>query len=126
MSSVGRLGLGPSAGAGTKLQSRAAQGIFPLAYRHSYGRPMCGQVNGLQGSMSHLQNAIVRGARVFVALRKAGRTQSGQAPVFHAVTPNCRPALCAAEPGAGSSWAEPPSATVTCPLCLTRLARLPS
>ena len=75
--------------------------------------------------MSHPQNVIVRGPRVFVALCKAGRTQSGQVPVFHAVTPNCRPALCAAEPGAGSSWAEPPSDTVTCPMCLARLARLP-
>ena len=107
-------------------ESRAAQSILPPASRHSRGCAMCNQVNGLQGSMSHLQNAIVRRTRVFVALRKAGRTQFGQAPVFHAVTPNCRPALCAAEPGAGSSWAEPPSATVTCPLCLTRLARLPS
>ncbi len=76
--------------------------------------------------MSLPQNAIVRRTRVFVALRKAGRTPRGQAPVFHAVTPHCRPALCAAEPGAGSSWAEPPSAKVTCPMCLRRLAQLPA
>jgi len=76
--------------------------------------------------MSLPQNAIVRRTRVFVALRKAGRTLRGQAPVFHAVTPHCRLALCTAEPGAGSSWAEPPSAKVTCPMCLRRLAQLPA
>ena len=71
-------------------------------------------------------NAIIRRTRVFVALRKGGRMPNGQAPVFHAVTPHCRPALCAAEPGAGSRWAEPPGDKVTCPVCLARLARLPA
>ena len=111
--------------AGQVTQCQAAHSILPLAPGNFHDRSMCSQVKGLQGSMSHSQNVIVRGTRVFVALRKAGRTQSRQVPVFHAVTPNCRPALCAAEPGAGSSWAEPPSATVTCPMCLIRLARLP-
>ena len=72
------------------------------------------------------QNAIVRQTRVFVALHRAGRTPRGQTSVFHAVTPHCRPALCAAEPGAGSSWAEPPNDKVTCPVCLAQLARLPA
>ena len=46
------------------------------------------------------------------------------APTYHAVTPNCRIALCATEPGARSGWAEPPSTTVTCRVCLEKLARL--
>ena len=70
------------------------------------------------------RHAIVRGTRVFVALRKAGRASQGATPVHHAVTPHCRPALCAGEPGAGSGWAEPPGADVTCPACLRRLQRL--
>lgn len=69
-------------------------------------------------------NAIVHGGRVFVALRKAGRTPAGQQPIYHAVTPYCRPALCSTEPGPRSGWAEPPVAAVTCPACLVRLARL--
>ncbi|WP_376097813.1 hypothetical protein ACE7GA_07435 [Roseomonas sp. CCTCC AB2023176] len=71
-----------------------------------------------------LQNAILAGDRTFVALRKAGRPRAGTDPLYHAVTPYCRMALCAAEPGAGSGWAEPPSQRVTCPACLKRLARL--
>ena len=69
-----------------------------------------------------LQNSIVESGRNFVALRKAGR--SGRSPVYHAVTPYCRMALCADEPGAGSGWAEPPAQRVTCPNCLRRLTRL--
>ncbi len=46
--------------------------------------------------------------------------------MYHAVTPHCRIALCATEPGAGSAWAEPPASTVTCRVCLRRLARLRS
>jgi len=71
-----------------------------------------------------LTNAIVKGDRVFVALRKAGRRIGGQGPVYHAVTPHCRMSLCADEPGAWSGWAEPPAEAVTCPACLKRLARL--
>jgi hypothetical protein len=37
--------------------------------------------------------AILRGACVFVALLKAGRVLRGAAPVYHAVTPFCRPAF---------------------------------
>jgi len=70
------------------------------------------------------EGAIVeRGNRVFVALRKQGRFVRGK-PVFHAVTPYCRIALCCAEPGSSSEWAEPPAATVTCPICLRRLEKL--
>ena len=69
-------------------------------------------------------NGIVRKDRIFVALRKAGRVTQGRAPVYHAVTPFCRPALCADEPGAGSGWAEPPAKNVTCPACRRRLERL--
>ena len=69
-----------------------------------------------------LQNAIIQSGRTFVALRKAGR--SGRSPVYHAVTPHCRIALCAEEPGAGSGWAEPPAEQVTCLNCLRRLNRL--
>ena len=35
-----------------------------------------------------------------------------------------RLALCAAEPGAGSAWAEPPAEAVTSAVCLVRLERL--
>jgi hypothetical protein len=64
-------------------------------------------------------SALVRADRVFVALRKA---KSGAA-LYHAVTPRCRMALCASEPGAGSGWAEPPGERVTCPQCLRRLGQ---
>ena len=70
------------------------------------------------------QNAIVRANRIFVALRKDGRAPRGKSPVFHAVTPHCRMALCADEPGASSGWAEPPAEHVTCTACLRRLALL--
>src|SRR4051812_29644492 len=69
------------------------------------------------------ENTIVRAERVFVALRKAGHLSPGRSPVFHAVTPYCRMSLCADEPGAGSSWAEPPGSDVTCRVCLRRLGR---
>lgn len=68
--------------------------------------------------------AINVAGRTFVALQKAGRSTRGRSPVFHAVTPHCRMSLCADEPGAGSSWAEPPADAVTCPDCLRRLARI--
>ena len=71
-----------------------------------------------------LTNAIVRGERTFIARRKAGHVGTARRPLYHAVTPNCRMALCADEPGAGSDWAEPSAELVTCPLCLRRLARL--
>lgn len=67
---------------------------------------------------------ILRADRVFAARRKAGPPRPGRPPVFHAVTPNCRMALCADEPGAGSDWAGPAGPEVTCPACLRRLARL--
>jgi hypothetical protein len=70
--------------------------------------------------------AITISNRTFVALHKAGPRKPGRAPVYHAVTPQCRMALCAAEPGASTGWAEPPAAHVTCPECLRRLARLRS
>jgi hypothetical protein len=62
--------------------------------------------------------------RSFVALRRARRPTAGRPSIFHAVTPNCRMALCAVEPGAGSTWADLPGDAVTCPACLKRLARL--
>jgi hypothetical protein len=62
--------------------------------------------------------------RTFAALRKAGRRERARAPVYHAVTPHCRIALCCSEPGAGSGWAEPPGPGVTCPGCRRRLDRL--
>ena len=62
--------------------------------------------------------------RYFMAVRKTGGIRAGQQkPVFHAVTPECRMALCGAEPGPRSAWSEPSDA-VTCPACLARLARL--
>ena len=70
------------------------------------------------------QNAIVRANRIFVALRKDGQAPRGTNPIFHAVTPHCRLALCTAEPGPSSSWAEPPAKHVTCVVCLKRLALL--
>jgi hypothetical protein len=66
--------------------------------------------------------AITVGDRSFVALRKAGH--SNASPVYHAVTPFCRIALCATEPGTRSAWAEPPASHVTCTACLNRLSRL--
>src|ERR1700722_9381231 len=65
----------------------------------------------------------IRG-RTFVALRLQGRCRPGTQPVFHAVSPNCRMALCSAEPGTSSGWAEPPVAEVTCRVCIQRLERL--
>ena len=67
---------------------------------------------------------ISRSGRTFVALRKAGRSPRPTGTIYHAVTPDCRMALCAAEPGAGSGWAGPPAERVTCAICLRRLARL--
>ena len=67
---------------------------------------------------------IVRSGRTFVALRKAGRRRRTANPVYRAVTPHRRVALCADEPGAGSGWAEPPAERVTRPACLHRPARL--
>jgi hypothetical protein len=71
-----------------------------------------------------LMSTIERDGRVFVALRKLGRVRNGVRPVYHAVTPNCRIALCSDEPGPRSGWAEPPADAVTCPMCLRRLERL--
>lgn len=62
--------------------------------------------------------------RYFMAVRKAGGIRAGdQKPVFHAVTPECRMALCGAEPGPRSAWSGPADA-VTCSACLARLARM--
>ncbi|WP_338663161.1 hypothetical protein VQH23_23865 [Pararoseomonas sp. SCSIO 73927] len=69
-------------------------------------------------------NIITLADRTFVALRKAGRPVPGRERVYHAVTPYCRPALCAEEPGNGSGWEEPPHHEVTCRKCLERLERL--
>ncbi|HET8997642.1 MAG TPA: hypothetical protein VFN42_13320 [Acetobacteraceae bacterium] len=67
---------------------------------------------------------IDRMGRRFRAVCKTGGMRAGtQKPVFHAVTPDCRIALCGAEPGPRSAWGEPAGA-VTCPACLTRLSRL--
>jgi hypothetical protein len=69
-----------------------------------------------------MENLITVGDRMFVALRRAGRAR--YPPVYHAVTPNVRMALCTAEPGGRSDWVEPPGEAVTCPVCLRRLERL--
>jgi hypothetical protein len=70
-------------------------------------------------------NMINESGRTFIALRKDGPVPSnGRPPMYHAVTPHCRMALCATEPGAASGWAEPPSENVTCRICLEKLARL--
>ena len=61
--------------------------------------------------------------RTFVILRKAGRASAAQFS-YHAVAPNVRAALCGAEPGSASRWAEPPAEAVTCQACLKRLRRL--
>jgi hypothetical protein len=68
---------------------------------------------------------IIEAGRAFVALRKDRPAfPVGRGPTYHAVTPHCRAALCATEPGAGSAWSEPPAGFVTCRACLRRLARL--
>jgi hypothetical protein len=71
-----------------------------------------------------MMNFIERRGRVFVALRKDGTRNAGGRPVYHAVAPHCRMALCSQEPGSRSGWAEPPVRTVTCQACLKRLARM--
>ena len=70
-----------------------------------------------------MENAIVIGARTFAALRKSGKLMVGR-QAYHAVAPQCRPALCSAEPGPASWWAEPPGELVTCAACLGRLKRM--
>ena len=85
-------------------------------------RDCCGTI--VRTKLSVLLHTIAPSGRIFVALRKAGRVSPERAPLYHAVTPHCRMALCASEPGAGSSWAEPPAEHVSCPECLRRLARL--
>ena len=71
-----------------------------------------------------MATSITHVPREFVALRRATVTYSdARKPVFHAVTPFCRIALCSTEPGVKSGWAEPPANQVTCPECLRRLAR---
>jgi hypothetical protein len=68
---------------------------------------------------------MVQSERLFVALRKDGPSgAAGRKPMYHAVTPFCRIALCTTEPGAASGWAEPPSDSVTCRACLEKLRRL--
>jgi hypothetical protein len=68
---------------------------------------------------------ITKSGRIFVALRKDGPAMAaGRPAMYHAVTPHCRMALCATEPGAASAWAEPPSEAVTCRICLGKLQRL--
>jgi hypothetical protein len=74
-------------------------------------------------AMALTLRAVAGSERRFVALCRA-RQRPAHPTVYHAVTPHCRPALCAAEPGAGSRWAEPPAQAVTCPDCLKRLDRL--
>jgi hypothetical protein len=70
-------------------------------------------------------NIIFESGRIFVALRKDGPVPGSTRPaMYHAVTPDCRMALCATEPGSASGWAEPPSEAVTCRICLGKLARL--
>lgn len=68
--------------------------------------------------------AIIAADEIFVALCTEGTRRPGNTPVYHAVTPYCRIALCTAEPGVGSAWAEPPAKKVTCLNCLMRLADL--
>ena len=68
---------------------------------------------------------IIMAGRAFVARRRSRlNPRFLGAAVHHAVTPNCRPALCGAEPGASSWWAEPPGEAVTCPACLRRMQLL--
>src|SRR5438270_21092 len=55
------------------------------------------------------RNALIVADRIFVPLRKAGGISTGN-PLYHAVTPYCRIALCSTEPGVRSGWAEPPAA----------------
>jgi hypothetical protein len=68
-------------------------------------------------------SGITEAGRTFFALRKDGPLR-GRAPVYHAVSPYCRVALCSSEPGVQSGWAEPPADRVTCPVCQRRLERL--
>jgi hypothetical protein len=71
-----------------------------------------------------MANVFEKSGRVFVALRKNGARPNGKRSIYHAVSPNCRMALCSREPGYSSRWAEPPDLQITCPECLRRLAQL--
>ena len=67
-------------------------------------------------------NVIVCSDRMFVPRRLA----SARSPrvIYHAVQPGYQSALCFAEPGQRSGWAEPAGECVTCTRCLARLSRL--
>jgi len=69
-------------------------------------------------------NEITIGSTTYYALRKGGR--HNRRPIYHAVSPHCRMALCSTEPGYSSLWAEPPASEVTCAACRDRLQRLSS
>jgi hypothetical protein len=113
---------------------RPAAGAFDAGEQlHRQGRASCSialrrrqpcQPRHAGGMSRQMGTVIKRGERVFVALRKRGLRVPRGNPLFHAVTPYCRMALCCAEPGARSEWAEPPAAEVTCLQCLRRLQRL--
>ena len=59
---------------------------------------------------------------VFVPRRLA--SARSRRVIYHAVQPGYQLALCFAEPGQGSGWAEPAGERVTCTHCLARLSRL--
>ena len=82
----------------------------------------CGGSLGSSKFPSMSEGVFTVAGRRFLALRKAGRRAG--LPVYHAVTPSCRMALCATEPGAGSRWAELADEDVSCQACLDRLTRL--
>ena len=87
-----------------------------------FGYPRHTRISSGESAMS--MDATVRSGRTFVARRKARGNGRDAKPIYHAITPGCRMALCSDEPGAGSDWAEPPGEGVICPMCLRRLARL--
>lgn len=95
-----------------------------LTFAHSCAIPSPQSVPDT-GTKKGDQIMLQTNGRVFVALRKGGVKNRGfPSPVYHAVTPHMRMALCGTEPGSGSGWAEPPSQHVTCPICRQRLMRL--
>jgi hypothetical protein len=67
-------------------------------------------------------NVIVCSERMFVPRRLA--SARGRRVVYHAVQHGYQSALCFAEPGQRSGWAEPAGEAVTCTRCLARLSRL--
>ena len=65
---------------------------------------------------------------MYAILRKTGRrsngAERGKGPVYHAVPASSCRALCGTQPGDRSDWSSYTGDAVTCPRCVTKLAKL--